>query len=419
MFYIMDLNIMDSKNNSKKHEKRIVIVNRYFWPETFLVNYISQWLVSDGYRVTVKTGQPDYNPDANIPTQPRREKWHGVEIERVPLFRDKGRGPARNLNTQLFTIVVVFQILFSRNVESVWCTTIPPVLQPWLLRLVTKFRGIKFVYFVQDIHPEILVSSNILKPGLFSNLLRRMDNYTLRHSDRVVTISNDMRALLLSFGANPNTCSIIKSFSTEDVDRRFVVGNNAIRPAVFVFAGNLGQFQNLDALVEVFSQCDPELVQLKFLGNGREKKRLQDHVEARNIPNIQFHDVLPASEAFDFVCDCDVGIVTLSKDIYKFAFPAKTYTYLGAGLPILGFVERHSELSDVVTERKIGQCVPWESDRKTLIKTILEVAGNYDLYRKNVKNGTEDLWKQERGRQEWLELFNDLSNEHRPDSHHG
>lgn len=402
-----------------KSAKRIVIVNRYFWPETFLVNYISQWLVGDGYRVTVKTGQPDYNPDANIPTQPRKQNWNGVEIERMPLLRDKGRGVARNLNTQLFSLVVVFQILFSRNVDSVWCTTIPPVLQPWLLRLVTKIRGIKFVYFVQDIHPEILISSKIIKHGYISKLLRRMDNFTLRQSDRVVTISNDMRALLLSFGANPRTCSIIKSFSTEDVDQPFSAGNTDVSPVVFVFAGNLGQFQNLDALVDVFSQCDPEKVQLKFLGNGREKKRLQTKVKAQNITNIEFHDVLPAHEAFEFVCGCDVGIVTLSKDIYKFAFPAKTYTYLGAGLPILGFVEEYSELSDVVTTRKIGQCVPWEADSATLIKAIMDVAYNYPEYRENVQKDTDDLWKQERGKQQWLELFNDLSDKQRSTSYHG
>ncbi len=410
---------MKSSTKQANSAKRIVIVNRYFWPETFLVNYISQWLVSDGYRVTVKTGQPDYNPDANIPTQPRKQNWNGVEIERVPLLRDKGRGLARNLNTQLFSLIVVFQILFSRNVDSVWCTTIPPVLQPWLLRLVTKVRRIKFVYFVQDIHPEILISSKILKPGFVSKLLRRMDNYTLRQSDRVVTISNDMKDLLLSFGANPSTCSIIKSFSTEDVDQPDTAASSTVSPVKFVFAGNLGQFQNLDALVDVFSKCDPELVQLKFLGNGREKIRLQAQVKRRKISNIVFYDVLPAHEAFEFVCGCDVGIVTLSKDIYKFAFPAKTYTYLGAGLPILGFVEERSELSEVVKERNIGQCVPWEAEPTAVIDVIENVASNYLNYKENVKKGTDDLWKQERGKQEWLELFNDLSHEHRSDSHHG
>lgn len=410
---------MNQSIESTPSEKRIVIINRYFWPETLLVNYISQWLVKDGFPVTVKTGQPDYNPDANIPTQPRKQKWNGVEIERVPLLRDKGRGMARNLNMQMFSVIVVFQILFSRNVDSVWCTTIPPVLQPWLLRLVTKIRDIKFVYFVQDIHPEMLISSKILKPGFTSKLLRRMDNYTLRKSDRVVTISNDMKQLLLSFGANPDTCSIIKSFSTEDADQPFVSGSGAVNPVVFVFAGNLGQFQNLDALVQVFSQCDPKMVQLKFLGNGREKAHLVEYVKMQGISNIEFHDVLPAAEAFEFICGCDVGVVTLGKDIYKYAFPAKTYTYLGAGLPILGFVEEQSELSNVVTERKIGQCVPWESELATLIDVITDVARNIKHYRKNVKKGTDDLWKQERGKQEWLELFNDLSDEHRSDNHHG
>jgi len=401
-----------------KSERRIVIVNRYFWPETFLVNYISQWLVNDGYQVTVKTGQPDYNPDANIPKQPRKQNWNGVDIERVSMIRDRSRGLARDLNTQLFTLIVAVQVLFSKNVDSVWCTTIPPVLQPWLLRLVTKVRRIKFVYFVQDIHPEILVSSKILKPGLISKILRRMDNYTLRNADRVVTISNDMRALLLSFGTNPTKCSIIKSFSTEVMNNSVSELSREIKPVVFVFAGNLGQFQNLDALVDVFSLCDPNLIRLKLLGNGREKSRLQAKVKKHKISNIEFYDVLPANEAFEFVCGCDIGIVTLSKDVYKFAFPAKTYTYLGAGLPILGFVEEHSELSELVTSRKVGRCVSWEASQDILINTVMDIADNHRTYKENVKADTGDLWKQERGKQEWLELFNNLCLENSTDKHH-
>jgi len=409
---------MNPSIETTKPAKRIVVVNRYFWPETFLVNYISQWLVNDGYRVTVKTGQPDYNPDANIPAQPKKQIWNGVEIERITLFRDKTRGVARNFNIQLFTLIVVFQLLFSRNVDTVWCTTIPPVLQPWLIRLVTKLRRIKFVYFVQDIHPEILISSKLLKPGIISNLLRRIDNYTLRHADRVVTISNDMKTLLLSYGAKPSTCSVIKSFSTEDTEQPIINSSNLVKPIVFVYAGNLGQFQNLNALVEVFSQCDPNLIQLKFLGNGREKAQLQAKVNQRKIANIEFYDVLPAKEAFEFVCSCDVGIVTLSRDIYKFAFPAKTYTYLGAGLPILGFVENCSELSTVVKQRNIGQCVPWESDFEVLNRAIMELASNYDTFRNNVMKDTDDLWRQDRGRQEWIALFNDLCGVLQSDTHH-
>jgi len=399
--------------------KLIVIVNRYFWPETFLVNYISQWLAEDGHRVTVFTGQPDYNPDAKIPTQPRRQSWNGVDIKRVSLFRDKGRGIARNLNTQLFTLIAVLQVLFSRDVGAVWCTTIPPVLQPWLLRLVTKIRGIKFVYFVQDIHPEILISSQILKTGFITKLLRRMDNFTLRNADRVVTISNDMRELLLSFGANPETCSIIKSFSTEDVDQPMLGDEDRTGPIDFVFAGNLGQFQNLDALVEVFAQCDPNLVRLKFLGSGREKERLQGYVADQRITNIEFYDVLPANEAFEFVCDCDVGIVTLSKDIYKYAYPAKTYTYLGAGLPILVFVEEQSELSAIVKDREIGQSIPWEAEHKMQIEAVMDVANNFNKYRQNVREGTDDLWMQERGRKEWLKLFAYMNATVKPDMRNG
>lgn len=388
--------------------KQIVVVNRYFWPETILINYISRWFVDEGYAVTVITGQPDYHPEAKIPKQPRNQVWEGVEIRRIGLFRDGGRGVLRNLNTQLFTLLSCIHVLFFVKPDMVWCTTIPPVLQPLLLRVVTRIKRCKFVYFLQDIYPEIIIASEVVKENWLTRLAFRVDNWTIRASDLVVTISEDMQSYLQKRSKSQKDIHIIRSFSTDEAESISLPRQSEL-PVRFVFAGNIGRFQNLDNLIRTFA--DVAGVQLVLLGGGREKERLMGMVEEEKYNNIEFHDQLSASEAYNFVRACDVGVVTLREGIYKYAYPAKTYTYLGAGVPLLVLVENECELSRVVNSRKIGRALSWSESERTLQLAIADLAENLAEYTRQVEEGTSDLWGHDRAREEWVSLISDLLTE--------
>lgn len=387
---------------------RIVIVNRYFWPETVLVNDISRWLAADGHEVVVLTGQPDYNPEAGFPDQPRREMRDGVEIRRIALFRDKGRGLARNLNSVLFILLAAFNVLFSRRVDAVWSSTIPPIFQALALRIVSRLRGAAFVYYPQDIYPEIATAMAMMKPGRLQKVLARVDTWTLDRADAVVTLSDDMAAVIRVRGANPPLMKVIRSFSPDEAERP-PARPPAAGPKRFVFAGNLGRFQNLDALVEAFLAVDPQVAVLDFLGDGREKANLVAMVEKSGARHIRFHDYLPSRDAFDFVAGCDVGVISLSPEIYKYAFPAKTYTYLGAGLPVLALVERESELAALVEKRGIGLAVAFEEGAGAISEAIERLCAGHAGFRDRVYRDTDDLYRPERARREWLELFRSLA----------
>lgn len=382
--------------------KRIIVVNRYFWPETILINYISVWLVEEGYRVTVITGQPDYHPDANIPLQPRSEIWNGVEIKRLRLFRDSGRGILRNLNTQLFTLLATLHVLFASKPDLVWCTTIPPVLQPFLLRIVTKLRRCKFVYFIQDIYPEIIIAAGLVRESWITRLVCIVDNWTIRASDSVITISNDMQEYIQCRIKSKKEIDVCRSFST-DQNISDVVSAGDKKSVKFIFAGNIGRFQNLEKLVHIFSEITS--VQLILLGNGREKERLVSIVQKESIKNVSFYDHMPSTEAYNFIRQCDIGIVTLREGIFKFAYPAKTYTYLGAGLPLLVFVEDESELHAIVNDRGIGQALSWSETHQDVRLAIEDLVENLEHYNKQVGDNTADMWDQDRARGEWINII--------------
>jgi colanic acid biosynthesis glycosyl transferase WcaI len=384
---------------------RITIVYRYFWPETFLPNDIAKWLAAAGHDVEVITGQPSYNPEANLPKQPWREEWNGVRISRVPLFGERKRGIARFVNSGLFIAIAALLILFGRKRDIVWTTSIPPVLQPFVIRLASWLRGARFIYFLQDIYPEIGLHMNMLKEGALSRLLRSIDTWTLNRSDVVVTLSEDMAAVVRARGATPKQLVLINNFAavtSEPAGSRTRSG-----PVRFVFAGNIGRFQHLEELVEAFASIDPAVAVLELLGEGRAKAGLQKIVEERAIGTVRFHKALPVADAFDFMRACDIGVVSLTPGLFRYAYPSKTFTYLAAGLPLLALVEEDSELARETRARDIGLAVDWGAPAHKLTKAIYELVSWPAEKRDAVRDRSRELFDPRVARAKWLELFQD------------
>ena len=386
---------------------RVTIVNRYFHPESVLVNDISRWLAADGHKVTVLTGQPDYNPEAKLGTHPKRETWFGVNIRRISVFRDTGRGFLRNINSLLFILLAAGRVLLGPKTDAVWSTSIPPIVQPLLLRLASRLRGAKFVYFPQDIYPEIASATGMMRSGWLEKILRKVDAWVLTNSDTVVTISGDMLDVIRERGGNPPSLSVIRSFSPVEQPRP-EPEQKPEGPLRFVFAGNIGRFQNLDALLDAFATIDPKRAVLELLGDGREKARLQRRVLEENIETVRFHDFLPVEEAFDFTAACQIGVVSLTPNIYRYAFPAKFYTYIGAGLPMLVLVERESELAKIVLERDIGAVVGRNEEAEAAGSAINRLIDQYEKFQKNLYDQTDDLYLPEKAREKWVRLFRTL-----------
>jgi colanic acid biosynthesis glycosyl transferase WcaI len=358
---------------------RIIIAYRYFWPDTspyaIMLRDIAAWLAEAGHEVTVLTAQPAYKPAAGVPRQPARETMLGYEVRRLPLLPEAGRTLVKALNAALFVAMSSLIVLFGRKPDIVWTATMPPVLQALALRFVGSMRGAKFIYHMQDIHPEIAVHSHISREGFVTRLLKRLDTYTLKRTARAMVLSTDMREAILARGVPDHVPHVV---------RNFALGiNAAVEPASppkpdeavrFVFAGNIGRFQNLEALVDAFGALRDKGVLLDLVGDGRVKAQLQEQVRNSAYTNIRFHDHMSADDAYAFMCRSHVGVISLNKELYRYAFPSKLLTYMAANLPMFAMVEEHSALARLLKDRTIGLAVSWDRSPAEFSQAIMDVA---------------------------------------------
>jgi len=396
---------------------KITIFYRYCWPDTApyasILNEITKWFYEAGHDVDVITAQPGYKPKANIPKQAWRETVNGgVKIRRLLLFKENGMRAVKAVNYALYIIRCFFIVLLGPRRDAVMAGTTPPVIQAWLLSLAAKLRGSKFIYHMQDIHPEITsFKDGVMVKGPLFNLMQKMDTKALNRSDEIVVIGHDMAKIISRRGVEASKISVINNFTTigdkkDDSLKRGIQTENS--PVRFIFAGNIGKFQNLESLVSVFSQLDPAKVRLVLVGEGRAKKDLIDMVKTQNIKTVEFHDYMSQSDAFKFLFKHDIGLVSLLPGLYQYAFPSKIWTYLAADLPMLAMVEDESEMATFLSSNNFGESVNWTSSPQDIAETVMTMAEKVKRNAYTVPQ-RKHLFQSSVIKQNWIDLLDKAS----------
>ena len=394
---------------------KITIVYRYFWPDTppyaTMLRDMSQWFVSAGHEVEVITAQPAYKPKAGIPVQPRRETINGVRIRRVRLFRERGIGLIKAVNAGLFVISAFLILLFGKKRDLIWTATIPPVLQAFAMMMVSKIRGARFLYHMQDIYPEIATVSGHISKLFPVRLFQWLDCFTQKRSEAIVVLSEDMKGAINARGVDTKNVSIINNFTlilNDEVNGKLAKAPIKDEPVKFIFAGNVGRFQNLTALVEAFASIPSNEAVLKIVGDGRAKADLMAYTQDNSIQNVSFLDHMSTDDAFRELCKSHVGVVSLSPNIFQYAFPSKVLTYMAANLPILAMVEEESALAQMLRQRGLGANVAWSCsphEIETAIKSLVEATRVSNMHPAKAI----DVYHPNAAREKWLALLMSLS----------
>ena len=127
------------------------------------------------------------------------------------------------------------------------------------------------------------------------------------------------------------------------------------------------------------------------MGKGSEKNNLMKYVKKKDI-NVKFLDHQPPKIAKAIISQADLGLVTLTKKMYRLAYPSKIMTYLQQGIPIISTIEKDSELIKDMLSLKYGYWIPRGDNKKLsqlLNKLISNKSWKYKM-KKNVKKAYKE-----------------------------
>jgi glycosyltransferase involved in cell wall biosynthesis len=268
----------------------------------------------------------------------------------------------RVFDAVIFAIWVFCSLLRSRA-KFVYVATDPPIVVPFAVFIYSKLFRAKYIYHLQDIHPE---ATDIVKPvnKLLFRFLKFIDNVVICHSSLVITLSDQMaRYIDARLGKHIHTVLI----SNPGIPLEYLK-INIERDRDIIFCGNAGRMQRIPLLIEAidtFLMSGGKLT-FSFVGGGGYLPELQALSEKHS--EIEVHGSVSAQEAAKFMCMHRWGIMPICDEVTKYAFPSKSSSYMLAGCGVIAVTSFNTAVADWVGVNQCGLVV--EPTVKGVVSTL-------------------------------------------------
>lgn len=280
--------------------------------------------------------------------------------------------------------------------------------------LSAKLTGASFYYHCMDIHPEIGSLSGEFRNPIIFRFLWYLDTITCSIAKRVIVLSEDMKRSLLERPAyKDDNIHVINNFSMPHHGEVKNIDSSLFKdPGKFrvIFAGNIGRFQGLEAFVDAMEMLiHLPLIELLFVGEGYALEALKER--ANNAKNVRFFPHQSVSVARKIIADADLGIVSLNSDIYRYAYPSKTMTYLEEGCPILVSVEQNSEIVNFVKSANVGLWVEPNQPQSiaAAIESIYHDNDRHQKMKNSAREVSDEIFSDSAVIKKWVDIVKEVS----------
>jgi colanic acid biosynthesis glycosyl transferase WcaI len=302
---------------------------------------------------------PTWKVDKDYTWPPyRREKWHGVDVWRAPVWvPEKPSGLTRLIHLFTFVLsslpVMLWQIVWRPNVVI----TVAPALMcaptGWL---VARLSGGKAWLHIQDFEVDVAFQMGLLKGALLKNVVLGSERWLLRRFDSVSSISGQMLEKLRQKGVLerkirffPNWVDIAHIYPLDKPsDYRHELGINA-DVKVVLFSGSLGGKQGLMVIPEAARKL-AHRKDLVFVVCGDGVMKPQLVAACTDLPNIHFLPLQPFSRLGQLLGLADMHLLPQSPEAADLVLPSKLSGMLASGRPVIALCQHSTEIARLVTE---------------------------------------------------------------------
>ena len=226
----------------------------------------------------------------------------------------------------------------------------PTILQVFFIKFL-KFKNpnAKFSLILRDIFPDWAIDMKLINNPWVIRILKYFQSQNLEAADTVFCESNNK----------------LQYMKERFPGIKFAIMYNWITPTVqlakkkkptlklkLIYAGNVGLAQNVQFYATYLDSLLQNKISIEFFAFGECLEKLK--LKFKNSENIYFSEILDFEQLNIELAKADGGLVFLDKDLDLDNIPGKILSYLAVGLPVFGFVNKGSELVDVVNKSGLG-----------------------------------------------------------------
>ena len=331
---------------------KIILFHQYFlgkndpggsrWNE--LTNFFSQ---KENIKIDVIAGNIHYATGKQI----GKKVWLNKELidDNITLYRTwtysgyNSNFLGRILGYLSYTFSSLVKSLMLKKIDIVIITS-PSIFVGISAMILTKIKKIPFILEVRDLWPESAVATGVLNNKILLNMLYWLEYKLYKSAKTIVVLTPAFKENIEKrFPEFIGKINII----TNGADFSIMDGNdkaNEIREKynwnnkkIFAYFGAHGLANDLIQVVEVANKMKKnEDIQFVLIGDGMQKKMLQEKAKKYSLTNLQFIDSVPKQEVVDYINASDICMAILKKvDTFKTVYPNKIFDYMSCKKPIL------------------------------------------------------------------------------------
>lgn len=326
----------------------LVIINRSFWPIYPVIGEaLMRFAEQQAKILSVGVILQDH---ADIKQHLAREQ-RGYKVGFYPChaFSVSGSSIVRRAVDAIFFMLWVFAVLLLKRPKKVYVSTDPPVLVPFIVLVYCKIFRARYVYHLQDIHPEAANVVFPVRPAIY-HFLRWLDSLTMRNASLLITITEGMAKEIKS---RSGTLSPVQVLSNPSVSFDQVVLPEKKRLG-FAFCGNAGRLQRMPLLIQAIEQycADGGKLPFAFAGAGVFSERLKNLGAVHD--NVTYLGLVTALEAAQLNADYQWALLPIEDEVTRFAFPSKSSSYVFSGALVAAICGTETGVAKWVMENKLG-----------------------------------------------------------------
>lgn len=403
---------------------RILYLPAYFYPETAASSYLcenrNQAFADAGFEIDAYAPMPCRGISKEVREEYKKKRVEKLYDGKMTLHRfsmyAEGRNPIMRALRYVFCwIAQGWKGMRAKDVDCIYLASTPPI-QGMLGAFIKKFRGIPFVYNLQDIFPDSLFNNGLAnKGGLLWKIGRVIENFTYKHADKIIVISEDFKKNIMAKGVPEEKIVVVYNW----VDQNAVVDIPREENKLFdkyglsrdkfyiTYSGNIGLSQNMDMLLNVAKKIS-ETTNIHFvlIGEGAYKAEVEKRVKEENIKNVTLLPFQPYEDISHVFSLGDMGLVISKPGTGAASVPSKTWSIMSASRPVLANFDEN-ELKTIIEQNKCGVFTK-AGDENAFIAAILNMYKDRELCKEYGRNGRQfvmDNLTKEVGTQKYVDVI--------------
>lgn len=381
---------------SGEKNKRILIVCHHFWPESFRINDIAEYLLDRGCTVDVLCGRPNYPSgklaDGYTLWNKRVENYKGATVYRsFEIPRGNNSSLRIFLNYISFPISSIFQVprLLTKKYDKIFIYQLSPVMMSIAGIIIGKLRKTETIMYVLDLWPENLFSVLDIKNSFLRKLATRISHWHYKNTDKLIVLSEAMKKRLIEITNKPDESIIVLPQAAEKLYEAYIKDITLCERFSdtfnVVFTGNISPAQSFPTMIEAAQILKNQgLTNIRWIivGDGMSRKEVENDVKMSRLDDVfvfEGHKPVTDMPKYTNIADVLVGCLVKS-NLLEATVPAKVMSYIASGKSVV--LAMDGEVQDLInTKIKCG----YAGDTEDAVQLAANIKRIYDLPAENRK----------------------------------